>query len=192
MTKATLFYIIGASGAGKDTLMHYAQERVDQARFHFVRRYITRPACRCGEIHTPLSETQFGDYLAQGRFVMHWESHGLRYGIVREIDDWLDRGCHVVMNGSRAYLPQAAQRYPDLIPVLIEVSPELLETRLAERGRECHQGISRRVSRAAEYERVQHPNLVRIDNNGPLSQGGDKLVRLLMSAETGCVTSSAT
>jgi ribose 1,5-bisphosphokinase len=42
---ARLFYVIGASGAGKDTLLRYARVRVGgSGGVVFAHRYITRPA----------------------------------------------------------------------------------------------------------------------------------------------------
>lgn len=65
---------------------------------------------------------------------MHWRANGLDYGIPRQVDQWLAAGRAVLVNGSRAYLPEARQRYPDLLAVLVEVKPEVLRQRLLARG----------------------------------------------------------
>ena len=47
-----------------------------------------------------------------GQFALHWQSHGLHYGIGIEIDGWLAQGHAVVVNGSRGYLKSALLRLP--------------------------------------------------------------------------------
>ena len=58
-----------------------------------------------------------------GGFALRWSSHGLRYGIGVEMDAWLAGGAAVIVNGSRAHLPQAHARYPALTAVEIRVDP---------------------------------------------------------------------
>ena len=60
---------------------------------------------------------------ALGGFALRWSSHGLRYGIGVEMDAWLAGGAAVIVNGSRAHLPQAHARYPALTAVEIRVDP---------------------------------------------------------------------
>ena len=72
---------------------------------------------------------------AQGRLAMRWSSHGCQYGIGRSIDGSLEHGICVIVNGSREYLPEALRRYPDLLPVLVEVEPAILRQRLLARGK---------------------------------------------------------
>lgn len=131
MIKGKLFYVIGPSGSGKDSLMRYARERLaGDAGVVFAHRYITRAAELQGENHIALTAPEFDARRAAGLFAMHWGSHALRYGIGLEINFWLERGCNVVMNGSREYLPQAKCSYPALVAVLIAVAPEVLAERL--------------------------------------------------------------
>lgn len=175
----TLFYVVGASGAGKDSLMAYARARLGgRAPVFFAHRYITRPAEAGGENHVALSKAEFAQMKALDLFALSWESHGFCYGLGREIGLWLERGANVVMNGSRAFLPVAERRFPGLAVVLIEVSPAVLRARLVARGRESPEEIEERLARAAEFT-VIHPNLVTIRNNGSLAEAGDALVAVL-------------
>lgn len=41
---AKIFYVVGASGAGKDSLMQLARKQVEGRSVAFAHRYITRPA----------------------------------------------------------------------------------------------------------------------------------------------------
>jgi ribose 1,5-bisphosphokinase len=175
----TLFYVVGASGAGKDSLMTYARARLGgRAPVFFAHRYITRPAEAGGENHVALNKAEFAQMKALGLFALSWESHGFCYGLGREIELWLDAGANVVMNGSRAFLPVAEQRFPGLAVVLIEVSAAVLRARLEARGRESPEEIAARLARAAEFT-VIHPSLVTIRNNGSLAEAGDQLVAVL-------------
>lgn len=175
----TLFYVVGASGAGKDSLMAYARARLGgRAPVFFAHRYITRPAGAGGENHVALSKAEFARMKALDLFALSWESHGLCYGLGREIGLWLERGANVVMNGSRAFLPVAERRFPGLAVVLIEVSPAVLRARLVARGREAPEEIEERLARAAEFT-VIHPNLITIRNDASLAEAGDALVAVL-------------
>ena len=82
---------------------------------------------------------------AQGRLAMRWSSHGCQYGIGRSIDGSLEHGICVIVNGSREYLPEALRRYPDLLPVLVEVEPAILRQRLLARGREQGKDLEERL-----------------------------------------------
>ncbi|MDH3282047.1 MAG: phosphonate metabolism protein/1,5-bisphosphokinase (PRPP-forming) PhnN, partial [Gammaproteobacteria bacterium] len=111
-----------------------------------------------------------------------WNSHGCRYGIGIEIDQWLARGLNVVVNGSRAYLHQARASYPRLLAVKITVSDAVLEQRLNNRGRETTTDIRTRLKRADDLDRVQCPGLEEIGNDGRIEVAGDALLALCASA----------
>jgi ribose 1,5-bisphosphokinase len=175
----TLFYVVGASGAGKDSLMTYARARVgDRSAVFFAHRYITRAADVGGENHVAINRAEFARMKALDLFALDWESHGCCYGLGREIDLWLERGANVVINGSRGFLPEASSRYPNLCVVLVEVSAAILRARLETRGREKPEEIERRIARATEFN-VEHSNMVTIRNNGALNEAGDRFANVL-------------
>ena len=176
-----LVYVIGPSGAGKDSIIAYARGRLGatEAAPVFARRHITRPAGSGGEDHIPIAPEEFARASAAGRFALHWRGNGHGYGIGGEIDDWLAGGRHVVVNGSRAHLDAAAGRYAALLPVLIEIDPAVLRQRLAARGRETTEEIEARIARAAAFGAVGHPALVALPNNGALSEAGEAFLALL-------------
>lgn len=176
-----LFYVIGPSGAGKDSLLRGARERLaDKQGIIFAHRYITRPVELAGENHIALSLDEFQTRLRLGLFAMHWTSHGLWYGVGKEIDDWLAQGLNVVVNGSRAYLPEAARLYPEALhPVLVRVDPSVLRARLEARGRESAGEIVERLAGASAFESLTHPRLVVLDNSGLLAQATETLVEIL-------------
>jgi ribose 1,5-bisphosphokinase len=177
--EARLIYIAGASGSGKDSLMRYAREKLaGEGHIQFAQRYITRPAGAHGENHIALSSEEFQSRLAAGLFAMHWRSHDLDYGIGVEVLQWLGNGIAVVVNGSREYLPQAQSQYPELVPVIVEVSAGLLKERLLARGRESEREIHERLARneAMQNQGVQAEVIC---NDGPLGVAGNELVDLI-------------
>lgn len=177
-----LLYVIGASGSGKDSLMSYARNSLAQnSSVVFAHRYITRPHDAGGENHVALSEAEFDSRLARKLFPLHWNSHGMRYGIGCELNQWLAKGLTVILNGSRAYLPEASKNYPELTPVLIEVSSDVLRARLLARGRENEEDIESRLMRAKKFERLSHARLQRFSNDAPLTETGPAFVDLIRS-----------
>jgi ribose 1,5-bisphosphokinase len=184
---AELFYIIGASGVGKDSLIDYARDHIEkEAPLVFAHRYITRPADAGSENHIALSDDEFQQRLELGCFAMNWDSHGLRYGIDIGINQWLAKGISVVMNGSRAYLDTALWNYPELKPVLIRVDEATLRQRLELRGRETAEDIEQRLIRARELDQLSSPNLITINNDGDLAVAGEQLLDIITGKLSAC------
>jgi len=177
--KGRLFYIVGPSGSGKDSLIDYARPRVPE-RVHFATRTITRPASAGGERHTGVTLREFEALLAAGAFAMHWRANGHAYGIRRDIVDWLLEGRTVVVSGSREHLPNALSDYPRMQVVLVTASQETLRIRLASRGREDAAAIEARLQRAAAFRLPPGTAAVEIANDGGLDDAGSRLVGLLL------------
>jgi len=149
--KGRLIYLMGPSGAGKDSLLQAAHAPLAARGCQIARRVITRSAEAVGEVALAVSADEFADLEAEGAFAMSWRANGLAYGIPKQIDDWLMAGCDVLVNGSRGYLPEASQRYPNLLAVLLDVNPAVLRQRLADRGREGREEIEARMARNYEF-----------------------------------------
>lgn len=178
--KNRLIYVMGASGSGKDSLMRYAREKLARhPNIVFAHRYITRPADAEGENHVSLSPDEFASRVAAGLFALHWQSHGHHYGIGIEINQWLANGATVIVNGSREYLPHVSGRYKDVVPLLIEVSPEVLRERLLQRGRETPEQVERRLQRHQVLSDAC-PEGLKVNNDGSLHESGDTLVGLIL------------
>lgn len=174
-----LLYVVGPSGSGKDSIIAYVRAQLaGQALVQFAHRYITRPADSGGENHIALSQAEFNARVQAGLFAMHWHSHGNSYGIGVEINQWLSKGITVVVNGSREYLPKAMQNYPELLPVTIEVSHDVLKARLLNRGRETETEIDARLSRNRILQ-LSHPACLTVSNNQSLEQAGEQLMSLI-------------
>jgi ribose 1,5-bisphosphokinase len=176
---STLFYVIGASGVGKDTLMNYARKAINgNASVIFAHRYITRDTEAGNENHINISRGEFALRKANQLFALDWESHGQCYGIGIEIDVWLQKGLNVVVNGSRQYLPIAKSKYPNLKDVLIDADPEVIRERLKQRNREDAMGIQKRIERTATIK-TDLNNSITIYNNTTVEEAGEMLVRLV-------------
>jgi ribose 1,5-bisphosphokinase len=182
---ADLFYLMGASGVGKDSLLQYARRHLPGNHpVLFAHRYITRAAETQGENHIALSKAEFLKRNELGCFAMCWYCHSNWYGVGVEINLWLSMGLSVVVNGSRAYLEQALADYSELIPVLITADQQRLQARLTARARETSTEIGQRLARTQRLsEQLDHPKLVRIANNHSLNDAGECLVQLLQGVQ---------
>lgn len=63
----------------------------------FPRRVITR-AAGAGEDHCPVTEEEFAAIERRGGFAVHWDAHGLHYGIPREVAEAVHDGQVAVVN----------------------------------------------------------------------------------------------
>lgn len=183
---ARIVYLMGASGVGKDSLLHYVRQRTDATSPWIVaHRYITRAPNPQAENHIALTDSEFQQRLDAGLFALAWASHGFRYGIGVEVHDWLASGLNVVLNGSRAYLAEARRRYPDLLPVKVTVSPSVLKHRLCQRGREPVREIEGRLQRGNHFDDINCPGLKEIRNDGVIDVAGSELLALCAGTDAG-------
>lgn len=175
-----LFYVVGPSGAGKDTILADARAKLAGRVFvALAHRYITRPADGGNENHIALSSAEFALRDRAGLFAMQWDSNGHRYGIGLEIHQWLDAGVSVLVNGSRGYLSEALRFFPDLRLVLITASVATLHQRLAARGREDQAAIAARLERALAFGDLARDPELQIVNDGSTDEAGDQLVSFI-------------
>ena len=182
--RGQLFYLMGASGAGKDSLIRYAQLHPNSLKsVRFAKRYITRPPDPASgdNNHHYIKPAKFDDLLKKGHFAMHWMRHGFYYGIDRKIDTWLDEGKSVVINGSRQYFPQALKYYPKLHGILVLADHHLLLKRLKARHRDTPANIEKRMQSVKNGITLknQAETFTTINNNGPLKIAGEKFLAIL-------------
>lgn len=179
--KGRLVYVMGPSGAGKDSVLREARSRIDGRHpVAFTHRYITRPPTAGDENHVALTVAEFELRRARGLFAMWWKAHGLLYGIGIEIEQWQQAGLVVVVSGSREHFLGNLATACDVVPVLITTDTATLARRLSARGRENDQAVAERLNRGASLK-ITHPNLVTIDNSGALEHAGQQLADLIVS-----------
>ena len=176
---APLVYVMGPSGAGKDSVLTRARALLPKdAPIVFAHRYITRPAEAGGENHVALSPAEFRTRREHGLFAFHWQAHGNEYAIGSEIHSWRRAGLTVVVSGSREHFGTLDGADPDVHPVLITAPPDRLAQRLAVRGRENVQEAAARLQRSDAYD-VSDPRLFTIMNDGVLETAAETLVKFL-------------
>jgi ribose 1,5-bisphosphokinase len=158
-----LVYVMGPSGAGKDTLMAEARRRLPD-RLVLAERLVTRPVV-AGSLDRHVTEERMARLARCGRLALHWSCHGFGYGIEKAVDDSLRRGMAVLVNGSRGYFRRALAVYPALVPILITAEPGILRARLEGRAREGPGSISERLLRIDEGFDLAHEGLLTIDNS---------------------------
>lgn len=180
-----LIYLMGPSGAGKDSLIDAARQRLAAIGCEVVQRVITRSAESVGEDAHGVGAAEFNLLREQGAFALSWQANGLAYGIPMQIDEWLAAGRHVLVNGSRAHLAQARQRYPELIAIFLTVDVEVLRQRLVSRGRENTEEIDARLKRNGAFSeqvvREGGGHVLSLDNSGKLATTVVHLMALLQS-----------
>jgi ribose 1,5-bisphosphokinase len=177
-----LYYLVGPSGAGKDSLLRQLKKKQYFSHQPLVgHRYITRPVRENDENHIELSSFDFLRRQQGGHFLFDWESHGHQYAIGREVQEWQHSGRDVIVNGSRAYLHKAREIYPPLVPVWMKVSDDVLRTRLVQRGRENSNEIEYRILRNRELNGHKPSGCVYITNDLTIENTIDQLMVQLAS-----------
>ncbi|UFH51694.1 phosphonate metabolism protein/1,5-bisphosphokinase (PRPP-forming) PhnN [Pseudomonas sp. KNUC1026] len=179
---------MGPSGAGKDSVIDAARERLAALGVEVVQRVITRSPESLGERALGATPEAFAQMRQEGAFALCWSANGLWYGIPATIDACMADGEGVLVNGSRAHLPQALARYPGLLAIMLEVRPEVLRARLLKRGREPLASIEARLDRNGalleQSSQWQGEGVLihRLDNSGELANTVEALLTLISSA----------
>ena len=180
-----VIYVMGPSGVGKDSLLNWLHAHVralpSPPALRFARRTITRAAGVSNEDHEPLEVDVFLQQAQSGAFALHWEAHGLHYGVRHaemEGPGWL------MVNGSRAYAPQARARLPGLAVLHVSAPDALVGERLAARQRETPDQVQARLERAKVQSVDMEAGDLHIVNAGSLQDTALALCQLLQ-ARTG-------
>jgi ribose 1,5-bisphosphokinase len=174
----TFVAVVGPSGVGKDSLIGFARSRLEASgRVVFVRRVVTREAHGGSEDHDSMDASAFAEAETAGQFALNWDAHGLRYGLPITLENDLEAGRAVVANLSRAVIPALMARYPSALVISVTADRDVIEQRLAGRGRETADSIRQRLDRSVVDSLPA--STVRIDNSGELSTAGEQFVQLL-------------
>ncbi|MGB0684305.1 MAG: phosphonate metabolism protein/1,5-bisphosphokinase (PRPP-forming) PhnN [Magnetovibrionaceae bacterium] len=177
--RGTLFLVVGPSGAGKDSLLLAAKEALGRSKdYTFPQRRITRPQGAGGEDHLAIDDEAFDRLADTGAFALHWQAHGLSYGVPIDIEDDLAAGRHVVVNVSRSVLDLARERLSPVRVLSITVSRDVLRARLLARGRESAADMEERVARADAFT-VAGDDVIDLRNDADLASAEAAFVEAL-------------
>ncbi|MFE0018942.1 phosphonate metabolism protein/1,5-bisphosphokinase (PRPP-forming) PhnN [Mesorhizobium sp. NPDC059054] len=176
--QGTLVVVVGPSGAGKDSVIGYARERLaTRSDILFVRRIITREATADAEDHDSLSDVAFAEAQREGRFAVSWQANGLSYALPRSVMDHVGRGDTAIANGSRGAIEDIRAAFANVIVVGLTARPEILAARLSARGRETAEEIGRRVERGLKLGAYGQD--ITIDNSAELQTAGEALISII-------------
>lgn len=164
--EGTFVAVVGPSGAGKDSLIAYARQRMD-GRVFFPRRFITRAPGDPSEHHISVSEDEYARAAERGDFALRWSAHDTHYALPRSIDAQLRGDGVVVANISRTVIALAHARFSRVVTVFVSVSIDVQRHRLQARARENTDQITARLSRT-EALPTTATRLILIDNSGPI------------------------
>jgi len=179
-----LVLVVGPSGAGKDTLLRHAADKLaGDERFAFPQRLVTRRPDAAHEDHAAISRTEFERLRACGDYALCWEAHGLGYIIPKQVEVMIRAGRIAVCNGSRRIITDAATRFPDRRIISVEADPKVRAARLLARGRETRAAIEERLRR--EVPTPADPEIAHIDNSQDLGSAARAFVRALERIESG-------
>lgn len=162
MHKGFVFYIVGSSGVGKDTIINKLKSTIAlNDKFIFTKRFITRPNVDGNEKHIQLSKEDFQNRVKHNLFSLYWEAHNNLYGVGIELEYWTFNGYNVFVNGSREYKEIAKLKYPNLKSILIDAEKSVIYERLIGRKRESVQLIEKRMMRNEEFSSMDFDLIVR-------------------------------
>ncbi|WP_046866442.1 phosphonate metabolism protein/1,5-bisphosphokinase (PRPP-forming) PhnN [Microvirga massiliensis] len=170
-------FVVGPSGAGKDTLIRLARaELCNDPRFSFPRRLVTREASTWEDNDT-IDDESFARSHAAGAFTLSWRAHGLGYALPGSCRDAAEAGQVVVCNLSRTLIGEARKKLPNVSVVEVTASVAVLAARLALRGRSEDGNIGARIARSREVGAVAAD--LTIVNEGAPETAGRKLTAFL-------------
>ena len=176
----------GPSGAGKDTILHGAMD-LDPS-LATVATAKTRPPRR-GEVHGVhhqfLSEREFDEWLAAGRFLEHATVYGHRSGVPREaVEAQLQRGKSVIIRTDVQGARTLRERLPEALLVFVTVpDASVLRGRMLRRGTDSEADMEVRLAEAeAEMSEASWFNAVIVNEDGRERAAAESLVAAIAEA----------
>jgi phosphonate metabolism protein PhnN/1,5-bisphosphokinase (PRPP-forming) len=174
--KNLLFFVVGRSGSGKDTLMRKSAKtlKLEGINVTILQRVITRPPDET-EKSLFVSESEFLQKKQKNEFAISWFIYGNWYGCPRKsLEASLQKGEIVLVNVSRSILYEASKKFPKSKIILIQVPIDIAQKRVELRGRENGNHLSARLTRMTEKVDMPSPNKI-IINDGDLTKAAHEL-----------------
>jgi ribose 1,5-bisphosphokinase len=178
LVQGRLVLVVGASGAGKDTLLSRARAFLSgDDRFVFLRRVITRPN-DATEQHRAVTAAEFDALIETGALSLSWLAHGLRYGLPRTLETDIAAGRIVVCNVSRTMIATARQKFARITVIEITAPLPIRSERMVHRGRESTEDVAQRLARTIQGSAAE-PSDITIDNSGAIDDSVTAFVSAL-------------
>ncbi len=179
-----IFFLVGNSGSGKDSLIGYVLEHwpTDRKPLYVPTRVITRPPSPETEKYESITPEEFQELKARDEFTFWWKSYELHYGVRRIILDKVRQGSPVLINVSRQIIAEARTRFENLRVIFVRVPLEITMQRVKDRGREESADLEKRIERARKYQEMPGADYL-VENAGKLEDAGRNLLEYLL-AET--------
>lgn len=166
-----LVLITGNAGSGKDTVMAELKRTWPDAAgpLYLPQRFITRKG-HPSEPFVSVDAKEFSRMEAKGDFWITWASHGLSYGIAKQVVSVLAAGQTVVINVSRDVVAALRRSHPNTWVVFLSVPLSVTRKRVTQRGREAEdsRGYESRIRRAALLQSATDADIT-IENTGKIS-----------------------
>jgi phosphonate metabolism protein PhnN/1,5-bisphosphokinase (PRPP-forming) len=177
-----LFFIVGNSGSGKDSLVQEVIKSYPKnlKEIKIPKRVISRPPSPETEDYESVDEKTFLQWEKEEKFALTWHIYGLHYGVKKEIMEWMKQGHPVLINVSRLIIESARKRFPNLRVVFVQVPFEITKARIKERGREDEEGMQARLDRARKNQTLPNADFV-VDNSGKLEHAAKTLLDYILS-----------
>lgn len=173
-----LVLVVGPSGAGKDSIIDGARTRLaGTPGLVFVRRVVTRPSTR-SEDNIECTEIDFAHDQAAGAFAFTWEAHGHFYGVPKQVASDIRLGHTVIVNVSRGIITDARKQFSHVTVVAVTAPHEILQQRIAARGRMTDSASSERTHRVFD----ERPDVI-IVNDATLDEAVTRFVDLVTSLQ---------
>lgn len=176
-----LFLIVGNSGSGKDSIISGVISKYSSnlQQIYAPKRYITRPPSKF-EKNISITPEEFKKMEINGKFALKWNIYGLNYGILIEIENFLNKGHPVIINVSRTIVKQAREMYKNVKVIFIEVPFEITLQRIKDRKRETEDLLKERIERAKKNQKFPEADFF-IDNTGDLDDAINELLDYIIN-----------
>ena len=168
--------IVGASGAGKDSLLKAAKAYFTQCgdkkpKVHFIPRYIDRIPDQ-NEANFYIDTQSFE--ILQDFFISKWRANSHNYGIAKHC---LHKDGINIISISRSAIKDFEAYCKNVSVIEVFVPLHILQTRLEQRGRENKAQIAKRLENA--NKKTYAKNLYRFENAKSLEESGREFVALI-------------
>lgn len=177
---ARLLYLVGPSGAGKDSLINLLKaDPIANEGIYFVKRLVDRAIHESSPFDLYMASIDFAWSLQRNELAMYWKANDHQYGISHTELAKASLYPISVINGSRAYAQELKLQFPTVEIVHITASESIIKERLKLRNRENELQIEERLQRSRAIEDLSQLLSLEIHNDSNLSVAFEKLINYI-------------